>query len=133
MTGASRASGLTFDTGALIAVERGDERIVALIRAARRSGLEIAVPAGALAQAWRDGRRQARLAGLLRVRAGAPQVVALDARAARSAGELCGRSGTADVIDASVLLCALARGDRIVTSDPGDMRRLDPAAPLIPL
>jgi len=56
-----------------------------------------------------------------------------DARAARAAGELCGRTGTADVIDASVLLCALARGDRIVTSDPGDLRRLDPAVPVIPL
>lgn len=125
--------GLTFDAGALNAVERGDERIVALIRTARRAGLPISVPAGALAQVWRDGRRQARLAGLLRVRSGAPQAVPLDARDARAAGELCGRAGTADVIGASVLLCALARGDRVVTGDPGDLRRLDPAVRLIPL
>lgn len=125
-----QVGGLTFDAGALIAVDRGDERIVALIRTARRSGLGIAVPAGALAQVWRDGRRQARLAGLLRVRADAPQVVPLDARAA---GELCGQTRTTDVIDASVVLCALTRGDQIVTSDPGDLRRLDPAAPLIPI
>jgi hypothetical protein len=98
-----------------------------LIRAARTAGLPIAVPAGALAQVWRDGRRQARLAGLLRVRSGAPNVVVLNARTARAAGELYGRAGTADVVDASVVLCALARRDRIVTSDPDDLRRLDPA------
>lgn len=125
--------GLTFDAGALIAVDRGDERVVALIRTARTAGLPIAVPAGALAQVWRDGRRQARLAGLLRVRSGAPDVVVLDGRTARAAGELCGRAGTADVVDASVVLCALARRDRIVTSDPDDLRRLDPTATLIPL
>jgi hypothetical protein len=106
--------GLTFDAGALIAVDRGDERIVALIRAARTAGLPIEVPAGALAQVWRDGRRQARLAGLLRVRSGAPNVVVLDARTARAAGELCGRAGTADVVDASVVLCAGAKLPHLV-------------------
>src|SRR5262249_11720445 len=54
-------------------------------------------------------------------------------RLAREAGQLCGIRGTADVIDASVVLAARARGHRIVTSDPEDLERLDPRADLIVL
>jgi tagatose-1,6-bisphosphate aldolase len=42
-----------------------------------------------------------------------------------SAGVLCGRAGTSDVIDASVILCAREREHQIVTSDPQDLKRLD--------
>ena len=52
-------------------------------------------------------------------------------RRAREAGQLCGVSGTADVIDASVVLCARVHGHHIATSDPDDIRRLDPAVPII--
>ena len=44
---------------------------------------------------------------------------------------MCGVKGTADVIDASVVLCARLRDHRIVTSDPADIRRLDAAASVI--
>jgi hypothetical protein len=116
-------SGLTLDTGALIAFERADRRAVALVRKAIERDLDIAVPAGALAQAWRGGPRQARLAALL----GYELVVieALDAPSARLAGELCGRSNTADVVGASVVVCARRRRHTVVTSDPDDLRRLD--------
>ena len=59
------------------------------------------------------------------------EVESLDDQRAREAGQLCGARGTADVIDASVVLCARTRGHRIVTSDPEDMRVLDPAAEVI--
>jgi hypothetical protein len=80
-------------------------------------------------QAWRDGRRQARLARLL----GSEdvEIESLDDLRAREAGQLCGVRGTNDVIDATVVLCARARGDGIVTSDPSDMRVLDPAAHIV--
>ena len=52
-------------------------------------------------------------------------VEALDDELARAAGQLCGVKGTADVIDASVVLCARTRAHRIVTSDAGDIRTLD--------
>jgi hypothetical protein len=122
-------AGLTLDVGALIAFERNDRRLVALIARSLERRHSIAVPAGVVGQVWRDGRRQARLARLL----GAPQVEIedLDDRRARHAGQLCGVRGTTDVIDASVVLCARARGHRIATSDPDDLRRLDPAAHLI--
>jgi hypothetical protein len=121
--------GLTLDAGALIAFERNDRRLVALLARAIERRLTLTVPAGVVGQVWRDGRRQARLARLL----GASEVAieALDDRRAREAGQLCGVTRTADVIDASVVLGARARADRIATSDPDDLRRLDPRAALI--
>jgi len=121
--------GLTLDTGALIAFERNDRRLVALIARTIANGHTMAVPAGVVGQVWRNGRRQARLARLL----GAEEVEVepLDDHRARAAGQLCGITGTSDVIDASVVLCARARGHQIVTSDPDDLQRLDPVAPLI--
>jgi hypothetical protein len=122
-------SGLTLDAGALIAFERADRRITLLLGVALRDQVEIVVPAGVVAQVWRDGRRQARLARLL----GAEEVEVeiLDDRRARAAGQLCGVRRTTDLVDASVVLCARTRGHRIVTSDPDDLAHLDPAAALI--
>jgi predicted nucleic acid-binding protein len=116
-------SGVTLDTGALIAFERNDRRVVALLTRALELGYSLAVPAGVVGQAWRDGQRQARLARLLGSRE--VEVEALDDQRAREAGQLCGVARHADVIDASVVLCARRRGHRVMTSDPKDIRRLD--------
>ncbi|MBC3761006.1 PIN domain-containing protein [Quadrisphaera oryzae] len=117
---------VVLDAGALIAAERGSRRLVALLDAVDRSGGSVVVPAGALAQVWRDGARQARLGRLLRARA--VVVEPLDESTARAAGALCGRSGTADVVDASVALAAARRGCAVVTSDPEDLSRLGVSA-----
>ena len=37
------------------------------------------------------------------------------------------------LIDASVVLCARARGHAIATSDVADLARLDPSATLVPV
>lgn len=121
--------GLTLDAGALIAFERNDRRLVALIARAFANGYTMIVPAGVVGEIWRDGRRQVRLAKLLG--ADEVEIEPLDDHRARAAGQLCGITGTSDVIDASVVLCARARGYRIVTSDPDDLQRLDPVASLI--
>lgn len=118
-------SGLTLDAGALIALDRGDRAMVLLVKRAREAKVTLALPAGALGQAWRDGSRQALLARLVSA-TDAVEIVPLDARTAREAGQLCGVTRTSDVIDASVVLCARARGHAIATSDAGDLRRLDP-------
>jgi hypothetical protein len=116
-------SGLTLDTGALNAIEKGDRRVLAAIEFELEQEHRIAIPAGALAQAWRDGRRQVRLVRFL---AGKGVVrEPLDADRARGAGRLCGVTGTSDIVDASVVLCARARGHAVLTSDVGDLRRLD--------
>ena len=122
-------AGVTLDAGALIAFERNDRRMVALIARSLAHGYSLTVPAGVVGQVWRSGRRQARLARLLA--ADEVEIASLDDHGAREAGQLCGVTGTSDVIDASVVLCARARGHRIATSDPDDIRRLNPAAHVI--
>lgn len=122
-------TGLTLDAGALIAFERTERKVIALLARALERDLAIVIPAGVVAQVWRDGRRQVRLARLLG--ADEVEVEVLDDRRARAAGQLCGARRTADIVDASVVLCARARGHRIVTSDPDDLARLAPAASLI--
>ena len=115
---------VVLDTGALIGFERNDRHIVAIIVRALEHQDSLIVPAGVVAQAWRDGSRQARLARLL----GSPpcEVLALDDHHARAAGQICGVSGTSDIIDASVAVAAHHRGARVLTSDVDDIHRLDP-------
>lgn len=117
--------GFTLDTGALIALERGDEVVDVLIqRVGEMPDAIVHIPAGVAAQSIRDGRRQVRLSRLFKH----PQtrVVALDARTAFVVGLLLGRRGCSDVVDASVVVCARIHQQGVVTSDPDDLRRLDP-------
>jgi len=113
---------LTFDTGALIALERGDQRIRALIRRAAEREIPITVPAGVVAQTWRGG-QQAQVARLLK--AEHVEVVALDDLDARAVGILAGRCGHPDVIDVHVALVAKRAGATVITSDPGDIAAVD--------
>jgi hypothetical protein len=116
-------SAAVLDTGALIGFERNERRVVAIIARALHHRDPLLLPAGVVAQAWRDGSRQPRLARLL----GSPlcEVLVLDDRRARAAGQLCGVTNTADVVDASVALAARERSARVITSDPDDLRSLD--------
>jgi hypothetical protein len=120
-------TGLTLDTGALLALERGQERIRALLR--KVANREIAIPAGVIAQSWRGGPRQARVARL--IKQPETKVPALDHDTARAVGLLCGRCGHDDVVDVSVVLCARERHHAVVTSDPDDMRAVDPSVLLV--
>jgi hypothetical protein len=110
-------------------LDRGEKRMIALLGRALAQGRTFRVPAGVVAQAWRDGRVQVTLARFLRSEE--VEIVALDGPLARACGELCAAANTADVIDASVIILARGRRDPIVTSDPNDLRRLDPAAQII--
>jgi hypothetical protein len=112
------------DTGFLVGFECNDRRVVAMALRALEHRDSFVVPAGVVAQSWRSGCRQTRLARLL----GSPlcEVVPLDDRRARAAGQLCGVSGTSDVIDASVVVAAREQRARVLSSDPDDLRRLDP-------
>ena len=124
-------AGIVLDAGALIALDRGDKRMIALLQQALAQNRAFRVPAGVVGQAWRDGRRQVTLARFLRSEE--VKIVPLDEHLARSCGELCGAANSADVIDASVVIVARERRDPIVTSDPNDLRRLDPGAQIIPV
>jgi predicted nucleic acid-binding protein len=116
---------ITFDTGALIAIERRSRRMQALLDEIDRREWQIAMPAGVVAQAWRGGPRQARIAALLSDER--TEVLPLDDPVARAVGLLCGRSGHADVVDVSVALCARQRNRHVVTSDPDGLQVIDDA------
>ena len=116
--------GLTLDAGGLIALDRNDRRIIVLLARAAQTSALITVPASALAQAIRRPERQVRLARL--VRQPTTTVAHLDRVDATSVGRLLEASGTSDIVDAHVVICGRRSGQRIVTSDPGDLRKLDP-------
>jgi predicted nucleic acid-binding protein len=110
---------VVLDAGGLIAVDRRDPHVGALLRVAQQNGIRVMSSAGAVAQAWRSGERQANLARIL---AGV-KVVPLDDRDARRVGELLGEHSSADVVDAHVALIA-SQSDVVLTSDPGDITGL---------
>ena len=117
-------SAVILDAGALLAVDRDDRAMIARLQVAERGGMELRSNAMVVAQVWRDRRgRQVSLARLLQ----AVDVRAVNPSDGRDAGALLADAGTADAIDATVVLLA-APGDRILTSDPGDLTRLAEAA-----
>lgn len=117
-------SALVLDAGALVAVDRGDRALLARLRVAQQEGLELRSTGVVVSQVWRDpAGRQANLARLLK----SVDVKAVDQRLGREGGVLLGRAGTQDAVDASVVAVS-STGDRILTSDVGDIRPLVAAA-----
>ena len=127
--GGDAVSGVTLDAGGLIAFERGDRRVIALLARAAETAARITVPATVLAQVIRRPERQVRLVRL--VRQPTTDVADLDRVDATQVGRLLAASGTADVVDAHVVVCANRAGQRVVTSDPDDLARLDPRLGLL--
>ena len=119
------------DAGPLIAFERAERRATALVRRIRERSHRLLVPAPVLAQVWRDGQRQARLAHLL----GEPSVEVIPFREtdARAVGRILRAAGEADVVDGSVVWCALLNDAAIITTDPSDLRRLSDRVRIEPL
>jgi hypothetical protein len=109
--------GITYDTGALIAADRGERRMWARHRALLVRREIPVVPAPVLAQGWRGTSRQANLARLL---AGCT-IEALDDIRAKATGAVAIRAATSDIVDACVVEGALRRNDLIVSSDPDDL------------
>lgn len=121
---------LVLDAGALVGVERRSRRMQELVRAARDRQVGLVVPTAALAQVVRSGGRQANLRRFLAD--SYLRFVSLDYYAALRVGALLGIAGTNDVVDAAVVVCAQELGHSpVVTSDPEDLRKLDPRLPLI--
>ena len=118
-----RMSGVTLDAGPLIQLDHNQRKVIALLVLAEESGSAVVVPGAALTQAIRNPARQARLARLLRQPR--TEVVALDRVDATSVGRLLAASGTSDIADAHVVVCARRAGTAVVTSDPEDLRALD--------
>lgn len=121
---------IVLDTGALIGLEKGKPRAIGLLEEAVRRKTRIVVPATVLAQAWRSDPRQHPIRRLLKT--DTVNIIALDETAAVAVGATLAAAGTADVVDAHVIVVARTlRADRIVTADPEDLTALDPAARLV--
>ncbi len=111
---------LVLDAGALIAVERLDRDVIAMIKRERLAGRAPVTHGGIVGQVWRGGTgRQANLARLLP----GVEVIPLDDALGRRTGALLARTKTTDVIDGALAL--LARdGDEILTEDAEDLHPL---------
>jgi hypothetical protein len=112
-------SGVTYDSGALIAAERGSVSMWALHRRLLERGVCPTVSTPVLGQVWRGG-PQAQLSRLLR----GCRVEPLSEPQARAAGAALARCGGEDIVDAAVVVGALAREDLVLASDPDDLRRI---------
>jgi hypothetical protein len=112
-------SGVTYDAGALIAAERGSEVVWTMHRELLAQQVRPTLPTVVLGQAWRGG-PQARLSRLVR----GCHIEPLTEQQARAAGVALAAGGGSDLIDAAVVVIALAREDLVVTSDPDDLCRI---------
>jgi hypothetical protein len=111
---------VVYDAGALIAAERRMPALWALHAELIEAGTVPRVPVAALAQGWRGG-PQPMMSGLLR----SCHVEDMVEDIGRGAGAACAASGTADVVDAAVVVTAVMVGATlVVTSDPDDLAPL---------
>jgi predicted nucleic acid-binding protein len=111
-------SGLTFDTGALIALERRKQRMATVFTTAVQAGKIVTVPAVVLTEWWR-GRTDARDMIL-----GGVRIEPVDRELGRIAGEALAAIPGSTAIDALVMASAARRGDVVYTSDRDDLERL---------
>lgn len=118
-------TGLTLDTGALIALERRRQRMARIFTTAVADGLPVTVPAVVISEWWR-GRSDARdviLRGL--------RVEVIDTALAKTVGEALTTIRRASVVDAIVMASAARRGDVVYTSDFDDLDRLRACFPAV--
>jgi hypothetical protein len=109
-------SGYIYDTGALIAGERGERLMWAVHRRILDQGVRPTVPSTVLAQARRGG-PQAQLSRLL---AGC-EIREFTEDHARRVGRVLRDTGAADIVDASVVVMAQRLAEEVLTSDPEDL------------
>jgi hypothetical protein len=110
---------VVYDAGVLVAADRNIRTVWAEHRVRLEAGIIPAVPAPVVSQVSRSP-AQVQLRRLLR----GCEIVSLTERRAHAAGQLLGRAGSADVVDAAVAqLAAELRAD-VVTGDQADIRRL---------
>ena len=117
-----------YDAGALLAIEGNDRRMWAIHHLALEEGRRLLIPSVVVSQAWRDPRRQVQLGRFLH----SCEIVPVGLELAKSTGVLCGKAGTRDVVDATVVTVALAYGAIVFTGDPDDIAHLSAASEVKP-
>jgi predicted nucleic acid-binding protein len=112
---------VVLDAGALIALDRGLATVRGYVLLADRGHVALSTSAAVVAQVWRGGSRQARLARFLA--SDLVTEVPFDPDAARRVGVLAALVGCRDVVDGHVALLSLDRDAVVLTSDPDDIAR----------
>lgn len=110
---------VVFDAGALIALEGGDALVRGYVFMAERGHISLTTSSGVVAQVWRGGVRQVRLARFMNSDLVSERP--LDAESSRRIGVLAATVGATDVVDGHVALLALDRDGVVLTSDPEDI------------
>jgi len=120
-------SGVNFDAGGLIALDRNDRRVLALVARAADRGMRITTQP----RRWhiRNPAHQARLSRLMRQPG--TDLAALNGPDVTAVGLLLARTATADIVDAHVVVCARRAAQVVVTSDAADLRRIAPGLQLL--
>jgi hypothetical protein len=107
------------DAGALVAVDKRDRTVGAMLRVLQRDGVQVLTSAGVVAQVWRDGHRQADLARIL----SGVDIAVLDDISSKKVGGLLRENRTDDLVDAHVALLVQPQ-DQVLTSDEPDIKAL---------
>ena len=110
---------LVLDAGGLIAVDRLDRNVGAILRVAQQEKMPVRTSAAVVAQVWRNGSLQANLARVLT----GFDVASLDVQTGRSVGEVLALSRTPHVIDGH-LGVIVRSGDTVLTSDTNDIKKI---------
>jgi predicted nucleic acid-binding protein len=114
----SQGSGLTLDTGALIALEKHTAAMRQAVKGAAARGIRVTVPAVVLVEWWRGAHEQRKILRDLTVESTTERV-------AKAAGEALDElNESVSVVDAVVMAFAALRGDIVYTSDPEDLHNL---------
>lgn len=117
---------ITFDTGALIGLERRRPHVRRVHQTALLEGIPVIVPSVVVAEWWRRGRREKERAQILRTLVVEPP----SDYVARLAGVAVGLVG-AGVVDAIVMASASLRSGFVYTSDVDDLGRLTEVFPKV--
>lgn len=112
---------VVLDAGALIGLDRGAASVRGYVLLADREKVTLWTSSAVIAQVWRGGARQARLARLLN--SDLVRELSLDVDASRRIGALAATVKANDVVDGHVALMALDLSALVLTSDANDIAR----------
>ncbi len=121
----SRVTGITFDTGMLIALEKHKPRANEVFQRAHERRVPMIVPTAVIAEWWR-GRSDVR-DGIL----AAVFVEPMTERISKAAGEAIGSVRGATVVDAIVMASAAATSGLVYSADVDDLTRLQRFFPAV--
>lgn len=127
-------STLVLDSGALIALERGSHRMLAILDRVTKGADRVVLPRTVIAQVWRGTPRQANIARLVNLAPrddGSVVIDELTGQRAREIGITIGETSHTDIVDVHVAVAASERGHGVLTSDDDDIAKVDPGLVIV--